>query len=106
MELNVLDNELQNLINSSDKPILIRFHAPWCQPCKAMEPIVTQVAQQFHGRLLVANINVDDNPVMPLKFGVRSLPTFILIDDGQVLAAKIGAPKSLGSWVTEHMPQY
>lgn len=105
MELHVTDNELQNLINSSDKPILIRFHAPWCQPCKALAPLVTQVAQQLEDKLVVANIDVDDNQEMASKFGIRSLPTFILIDNGQVLAAKIGAPKSLSGWISEYMPQ-
>jgi thioredoxin 1 len=80
----------QEVINSAT-PVLIDFWAPWCGPCKAIAPVVEEVAGTYAGRLKVVKMNVDDNPLTPSRFGVRSIPNLLLFKNGQVKDQIIGA---------------
>jgi thioredoxin 1 len=92
-------SELNALI-SSKAPVLIDFYADWCGPCKAVAPSLEQISKEFPD-LTVAKVNVDAEPVASAQYGVRSIPTLVLVADGQVKSVKVGAfPLSaLREWV-------
>jgi len=76
-------------------PVLIDFWAPWCGPCKAIAPVVAELAKEYDGRLKVVKMNVDDNPQTPSRYGVRGIPNLILFKGGEVKEQIIGAvPKA------------
>lgn len=80
--IHLSDAEFDNVIKSS-QPTLVDFWAPWCGPCKAIAPVIEDLADEFEGKVTVAKMNVDDNPNTPGKFGIRAIPTLILFKDGE-----------------------
>jgi thioredoxin 1 len=91
----VSDANFENEVINSDLPVLIDFWAPWCGPCRAIGPVVDELAKDYEGRLKVVKMNVDDNPLTPSRYGVRSIPNLLLFKNGQVKDQIIGAvPKT------------
>lgn len=89
--LEVTDQTFEQEVLQSDKPVLVDYWAEWCGPCKAMAPVLEEIAETYGDRLRVAKLNIDDNPETPPKYGIRGIPTLMLFKDGNVEATKVGA---------------
>ena len=99
---NVSDASFENDVISCDKPVLVDYWAEWCGPCISIAPLLEEIAGELEGKVNVAKINIDDNPVTPTKYGVRGIPTLMLFKDGQVAGTKVGGgmPKGkLLEWI-------
>jgi len=91
----VTDDTFHAEVIQSDIPVLIDFWAPWCGPCRAVGPVVEQLAGEYKGRLKIVKMNVDDNPKTPAQFGVRGIPNLIVFKGGEVQEQIVGAvPKA------------
>jgi thioredoxin 1 len=87
----VTDANFEQEVLKSDKPVLVDFWAPWCGPCKAIAPLIDELAAEYAGRLKVVKINVDDNPHTPQQYNVRGIPNLLIIKGGQVANQIVGA---------------
>ncbi len=97
----VTDDSFENDVVNASAPVLVDYWAEWCAPCKQIAPALEEIAAEMDGRMVVAKMNIDDNPTTPTKFGVRGIPTLMLFKDGQVASTKVGAlPKSkIVEWI-------
>ena len=97
----VSDASFDHDVLKAPGPVLVDFWAEWCGPCKQIGPYLEEISNEMAGEVTVANVNIDDNPMAPSKYGVRGIPTLILFKEGQVAATKVGAlPKSkLVEWI-------
>lgn len=82
--IDVSDNSFEAEILKSDKPVMVDFWAPWCGPCKAIGPVIEDLAATYSGQIKFAKCNVDDNPATPGKYGIKAIPTLIFFKDGKV----------------------
>lgn len=88
---NVSDANFAEEVLKSGKPVLVDYWAAWCGPCKAIAPILDEIAEEYGERVTIAKLNVDENPETAAKFGVRGIPTLMLFKDGQATETKVGA---------------
>lgn len=89
--IRITDSTFDGEVLASPIPLLIDFWASWCPPCKMVEPAVEALAREYAGRVKVAKLNVDQNPIQAARYEVSGLPTFVLFNSGDVLARRIGA---------------
>ncbi|MCB1196986.1 MAG: thioredoxin [Bdellovibrionota bacterium] len=87
---NVSDANFENDVLGSDKPVLVDFWAQWCGPCKAIAPVLEDLAVTYKDKISVAKVDVDANPATPQKFGIKGIPTLILFKNGQVVDQIVG----------------
>ena len=93
--LEITDANFDEVINS-DKPVLVDFWAEWCGPCRMVGPIVEELAGDYDGKAVIGKVNVDENPNVSAKFGIRSIPTLLVFKDGEIVDKQVGAvPKGV-----------
>ena len=84
------DSDFSAVVLKDEKPFLVDFWAPWCQPCLAMAPIIEQLADEYEGRVGFAKVNVDDNPKVATEYGIQSIPTLLVFKDGKQMSQAVG----------------
>ena len=87
----VTDASFESDVLKSDIPVLVDYWAEWCGPCKMIAPLLDDAAKAYEGRVIIAKLNVDENPDTAAKFGIRGIPTLMLFKDGKAAATKVGA---------------
>lgn len=91
MAIQVTDETFESVVLKSSLPVLLDFWAPWCGPCRAVGPIVDELATEYEGKVLVVKMNVDENPATPSRFQVRAIPTLVIFKDGEAVEQLTGA---------------
>lgn len=100
----VSDADFEVEVLKSALPVVVDFWAEWCGPCKMIGPVLEELAADLQGQVVIAKVNVDESPLSPGKYGVRSIPTLMLFKDGQMVSTKVGAlPKAtIQNWIKEN----
>ena len=101
MALEITDKNFEEIALQSDKPVLLDFWAEWCGPCRMVGPIVEEMHGEYEGKAVVGKVNVDENPEIAARFGIRNIPTIIFLKNGEMVDKSVGAvPKNV---LTEKM---
>jgi thioredoxin 1 len=101
----VTDTSFESDVLNASGPVVVDYWAEWCGPCKQIGPALEEISNELAGQLTVAKLNIDENPQIPGKFGIRGIPTLMLFKDGKVASTKVGAlPKNkLLEWIQSEM---
>ncbi|HWH40114.1 MAG TPA: thioredoxin TrxA [Usitatibacter sp.] len=89
--IHITDDTFEQEVLQSQTPVLVDYWAEWCGPCKMIAPALDQIASEYHGRLKVAKLNIDENQATPPKYGIRGIPTLMIFKNGNLEATKVGA---------------
>ncbi|MBT3238548.1 MAG: thioredoxin TrxA [Rhodospirillaceae bacterium] len=105
MPIAVTDSSFDADVLKSSTPVVVDFWAEWCGPCKQIAPALEEISNELGDKVIIAKLNIDENPTTPSTYGVRGIPTLMMFKDGQVAATKIGAmPKNqLAEWVQSNI---
>jgi thioredoxin 1 len=105
MATNFTDSTFEADVLKSDKLTVVDFWAEWCGPCKALTPIIEQLATEYHGQVNIGKLDVDANPEVSMKYGIRSIPTILFVKGGEIVDKVVGAaPKhQLQATIQKHM---
>jgi thioredoxin 1 len=103
--LSITDDSFEQTVINSSTPVLLDFWAEWCGPCRALTPVLEEVATKYANKVIFAKMNVDENQEIPAKFGIRGIPTLLLFKDGEMIATRVGgATKSqLEAFIDSHI---
>lgn len=101
----VSDDSFESQVLQSDQPVLVDYWAEWCGPCKMIEPILHELADEYEGRLKIAKVNIDENQQITSQFKIRGIPTLMVFNDGKVQGMKVGAVTKgvLKQFVDQHI---
>ncbi|OFX23612.1 MAG: thioredoxin [Bacteroidetes bacterium GWA2_31_9] len=96
MALEFTDLNFEEEVLKSDKPVVVDFWAEWCGPCRMVAPIISELADEYQGKAKIGKVDVDSNPGISARFGIRNIPTILFIKNGEVADKQVGAvPKSV-----------
>jgi thioredoxin 1 len=102
---NITDETFEADIKQSNLPVVVDFWAEWCGPCRMLSPVLDELSEELAGKVSIVKMNIDENPEIPTRFGIRSIPTLMIFKDGERVAVQTGgSPKtSLKSWIESHI---
>tara|TARA_Y100001935_G_C17286788_1_gene500844 strand:- start:696 stop:1022 length:327 start_codon:yes stop_codon:yes gene_type:complete len=89
--IKVTDASFDSEVLQSDLPVLVDYWAEWCGPCKMIAPVLSEIAEEYSGKVKIAKVNIDESPDTPPKYGIRGIPTLMIFKKGEVEATKVGA---------------
>ena len=102
---NITDENFETEVLKSSLPTMVDFWAEWCGPCKQVAPILEEISNEMIGKVVVAKHNIDQEPNMPTRYGVRGIPTMLIFKDGELKATKVGVTtkSNIVSWIKENI---
>jgi thioredoxin 1 len=101
----ITDENFENEVLKSEKPTVVDFWAEWCGPCKQIEPVLEEISNEMKDEVVIAKHNIDNEPNIPTKYGIRGIPTMLLFKGGELKATKTGATtkSNIVSWIKENI---